>query len=91
MHFRRAPERSKAVTLRQSGERSSVIGDGYADVIEAAEYSSRIVANVSKRCTEYVFNKIMIGCILFQQDNTVLAMDENARKILNEAGSSYGK
>lgn len=51
----------------------------------------RIVANVSKRCTEYVFNKIMIGCILFQQDNTVLAIDENARKILNEAGSSYGK
>jgi cobalt-precorrin-5B (C1)-methyltransferase len=51
----------------------------------------RIVSNASKRCTEYVFNKIKIGCILFHQDNIVLAMDENARKILDEAGCSYGK
>jgi cobalt-precorrin-5B (C1)-methyltransferase len=51
----------------------------------------RIVSNVCTRCMEYVFNKIKVGCILFHQDNIALAMDENARKILDEAGSSYGK
>ncbi|KAF1084501.1 cobalt-precorrin-6A synthase [Sporotomaculum syntrophicum] len=50
----------------------------------------RIVANVSQRCMDHVFNKIQIGCILFHQDYTLLAMDENARKILKETGSSYG-
>ena len=43
---------------------------------------STIVSNVSKRCSEHVFHKIQIGSILFHQDHTMLAMDENARELL---------
>ncbi len=51
----------------------------------------RIVDNVSKRCMDYVKDKIQIGCILFHREHTLLAMDENARIMLNEAGSGYGQ
>jgi len=42
----------------------------------------RIVSNVSKRCSEYVFHKIRVGSVLFNSENVMLAMDDNAREIL---------
>lgn len=44
----------------------------------------RIVSNTSKRCSEYTFNKIQAGSVLFNSDNTVLAMDEAAKEIISE-------
>lgn len=49
----------------------------------------RIVSNVSKRCREYGFNKLKIGSILFHEDNTMLAKDENANEMLSEVGRLY--
>lgn len=51
----------------------------------------RLVANVSKRCKEYTFNKIEFGTVLFNADNVLLSMDETARSILFEIGSNYGQ
>lgn len=52
---------------------------------------NRIVANVSKRCSEYTFNKIKVGSVLFNTDSFLLAMDETAKEILKELGSNYGQ
>jgi cobalt-precorrin-5B (C1)-methyltransferase len=49
---------------------------------------SRIVANVSKRCSDYTFNKIKIGAILFNSDNELLAADKGAQDILQHIRSN---
>jgi cobalt-precorrin-5B (C1)-methyltransferase len=52
----------------------------------------RIAQNSSKRCMEYVYNKISIGTVLFNEDNNLLAMDKNAKEILHgESWSRNGK
>jgi cobalt-precorrin-5B (C1)-methyltransferase len=52
----------------------------------------KIVRNSSKRCMEYVYNKIFIGTVLFNEDNNLLAMDKNAKEILHgESWSGNGK
>jgi hypothetical protein len=41
---------------------------------------------------EYVYNKIFIGTVLFNEDNNLLAMDKNAKEILHgESWSGNGK
>ena len=49
----------------------------------------RIVDNASRRCSEYMFNKVQIGTILFNEDNTLLALDESAKEIMCEIGGRY--
>jgi cobalt-precorrin-5B (C1)-methyltransferase len=51
----------------------------------------RIVANVSRRCIEYSYYQLKVGAVLFHEDQTLLAMDQNATEILNEIGSNYGQ
>lgn len=56
------------------------------DIIERNQLRGvygRIVSNVSKHCTDYVFGKIKIGCVLFHGDAEILAMEANAKEILN--------
>jgi len=49
----------------------------------------RIVNNSSVRCGEYMFNRVKTGTVLFNEDNTLLAMDTNAVEILRTLGSRY--
>ncbi|MCL6466570.1 MAG: cobalt-precorrin-5B (C(1))-methyltransferase CbiD [candidate division WOR-3 bacterium] len=42
----------------------------------------RIVFNASKRCGEYTLNKIHFGTVLFNEDNTLLSMDETAKNMI---------
>jgi cobalt-precorrin-5B (C1)-methyltransferase len=51
----------------------------------------RVVANVSRRCVEYGHHRLKVGAVLFHEDQTLLAMDRNAKEILNEIGSNYGQ
>jgi cobalt-precorrin-5B (C1)-methyltransferase len=55
--------------------------NGYTTVFD------RIAGNASKRCTEYMYNKIKVGTVLFNEDNSLLAMDDMAKQILSEIGS----
>lgn len=52
----------------------------------------RIVQNSSKRCMEYVYKKLLVGTVLFNEDKVLLAMDENAEEILyGESWNGYGE
>ncbi|KNY28013.1 cobalt-precorrin-5B (C(1))-methyltransferase CbiD [Pseudobacteroides cellulosolvens] len=52
----------------------------------------RIVQNSSKRCMENVYNKLLVGTVLFNEDKFLLAMDENAEEILyGESWNGYGE
>lgn len=58
-----------------------------ADIINGNGLRSiyrRIVSNVTRRCSDYTFNRIKFGSILFNSDNTLLAMDEAAEEILEQ-------
>ncbi|MDP4180368.1 MAG: cobalt-precorrin-5B (C(1))-methyltransferase CbiD [Bacillota bacterium] len=44
----------------------------------------RIAANSSKRCSEYVFNKIDVGTVVFNEYNVLLSMDDKAKEIIHE-------
>lgn len=46
----------------------------------------RIVDNSSRRCSERLFNKIKVGTILFNEDNTLLAQDQCAKEIMSGIG-----
>lgn len=48
---------------------------------------SRIVANVSKRCSDYTWQKIKFGAVLFDSDNELLAADKGAQDILQHIRS----
>lgn len=48
---------------------------------------NRIVVNASRRCSEYTFNKIKFGTVLFNEDNTLLALDDNSKEMLENMGS----
>ena len=41
-----------------------------------------IAENVSKRCSQYTYNSLEFGTILFGDENILLAMDSSAKKIL---------
>jgi len=49
---------------------------------------SRIVSNVSKRCSDYTFNKIKFGAMLFNANNELLAADKGAQDILQHIRSN---
>jgi cobalt-precorrin-5B (C1)-methyltransferase len=51
---------------------------------------SRIVENTSKKCMDYCYGKIKIGSVLFHEEGSLLAMDQNAAGLIMEAGGSYG-
>lgn len=51
----------------------------------------RLVSNASNRCSEYTFNKIRVGTVLFNQDNNLLYMDGNAEEILGRIRGNYGR
>jgi cobalt-precorrin-5B (C1)-methyltransferase len=51
----------------------------------------RIVANVSRRCIEYSYHQLQVGAVLFHEDQTLLAMDQNARSILSGMGCHDGR
>lgn len=42
----------------------------------------RVVDKVSERCREYIFGRLQIGALLFDEEENLLAMDDHARKIL---------
>ncbi len=66
--------------------------DGACSIIEENELENiypRIVENVSKKCKEYTFDKIKVGTVLFKENNALLAMDNNAKEIINKIRSSY--
>ena len=42
----------------------------------------RIIKNVSERCRQYAYNKIKIGSVLFGADDKLIAMDDNAKEII---------
>jgi cobalt-precorrin-5B (C1)-methyltransferase len=48
----------------------------------------KIVANVSKRCNDYTFNKIKFGAVLFNSDNELLAADRGAQDIIQHIRSN---
>jgi len=43
---------------------------------------SRVAVNVSKRCSDYTWQKIKFGTILFDSNNELLAADKGAQDIL---------
>ena len=51
----------------------------------------RLVSNVAKRCSEYTFGKIRVGAVLFNADDTLLAIDRNAEEILDKIRGFYGR
>lgn len=58
-----------------------------ADIIKAIELNgvfNRVVYNASKRCSNYTFDRLKVGTVLFNEDNTLLAMDNEAEKIIYE-------
>jgi cobalt-precorrin-5B (C1)-methyltransferase len=40
---------------------------------------ARIASNAARRCTEYTFEKIRVGTVLFDAEDTLLAMDDTAK------------
>ncbi|SHI67715.1 cobalt-precorrin-5B (C(1))-methyltransferase CbiD [Lutispora thermophila] len=44
----------------------------------------RIVENVARRCTDYTFNKIRVGAVIFDGSDNLLAMDKVAEELINE-------
>lgn len=52
--------------------------------------SARITANASQRCMEYCYGKIKVGSILFHEDDSPPAMDNNALELMEEAAGRYG-
>jgi len=56
-----------------------------AVIIKNGNYNGvfdRIAVNASKRCEDYTYGKLRVGVILFNEDNNLLSMDENAKKMI---------
>lgn len=45
---------------------------------------NRVVSNVSKRCNEYTYGRIEFGAVLFNGTDKLLAMDENASRVIKK-------
>lgn len=57
-----------------------------AAIINSGNYKgvfNRIASNASKRCEERTYGKLKVGVILFNEDNNLLSMDENAKRMIN--------
>ncbi len=50
----------------------------------------RIVRSASERCGQYAFNRIKTGTVLFNEDSTLLGMDEGAKEILRHIQNGDG-
>ncbi|MCX7711628.1 MAG: cobalt-precorrin-5B (C(1))-methyltransferase CbiD [Clostridia bacterium] len=61
--------------------------DAASEVIKANRLQSvyrRIVMNVSGRCRDYTFGKITFGAVLFDGMNSMIAVDDNAKAIIED-------
>jgi cobalt-precorrin-5B (C1)-methyltransferase len=60
--------------------------DGAAAIIKDKGLTAvfqRITMNSSKRCRQYTFNKVKVGTVLFNEDNSLLWIDNNGREIIS--------
>lgn len=52
----------------------------------------RVASEASRRCMEYCYSKVRVGVVLFNEDDTLLSIDENAGAILRDTESiRWGK
>ncbi len=70
---------SRIYACKTTSEAASVIDKkGLEKVYE------RIVANASAKCMDYTYGKVLIGTVLFNEENCLLYKDEKADRIIKE-------
>lgn len=76
----------KIYACKTTGEAASVIdAEGLNRVYE------RIAENASKRCIDYTRGKLLVGTVLFNEENRLLSMDEKADTVIMELKNEMNK
>ncbi len=80
---------SGEVTGHIYGCRTTDAADEIIRIYGLERVYERITSNVSRRCSEYTFNKIKVGTVLFNSSDTLLYIDEPGKGILERVRSSH--